>query len=76
MRGFILPFPKYAFMAWCSVKAQAQLYLYFYFSNHFLIRHSENDPMKESKNDLNTYAIINEQVTAGRPLKDYFDSGF
>jgi hypothetical protein len=29
--GAIPPFPQYAFMAWCSVKAQGQLYLYLYF---------------------------------------------
>jgi hypothetical protein len=28
MSGAILPFPQYAFMAWCSVKAQGQLYVY------------------------------------------------
>jgi hypothetical protein len=28
MSGAILPLPQYAFMAWCSVKAQGQLYLY------------------------------------------------
>jgi len=27
MRGAIPPLPQYAFMAWCSVKAQGQLYL-------------------------------------------------
>jgi len=27
MRGAIPPLPRYAFMAWCSVKAQGQLYL-------------------------------------------------
>jgi hypothetical protein len=27
MSGAILPLPQYAFMAWCSVKAQGQLYL-------------------------------------------------
>jgi hypothetical protein len=32
MRGAIPPFPQYAFMAWCSVKAQGKLYL-FYFIN-------------------------------------------
>jgi diadenosine tetraphosphate (Ap4A) HIT family hydrolase len=26
MSGAILPFPQYAFMAWCSVKAQEKLY--------------------------------------------------
>jgi hypothetical protein len=29
MSGAIPPLPQYAFMAWCSVKAQGQLYLYF-----------------------------------------------
>jgi hypothetical protein len=29
MRGAIPPQPHYAFMAWCSVKAQGQLYLYY-----------------------------------------------
>jgi len=28
MRGAIRPFPQYALKAWCSVKAQRQLYLY------------------------------------------------
>jgi len=27
MRGAILPLRQYVFMAWCSVKAQGQLYL-------------------------------------------------
>jgi hypothetical protein len=30
MSGAIPPFPQYAFMAWCSVKAQEQLYLYLF----------------------------------------------
>jgi len=29
MHGAIFPLPQYAFMAWCSVKAQGQLYHYF-----------------------------------------------
>jgi hypothetical protein len=28
MSGAIPPLPKYAFMAWCLVKAQGQLYLF------------------------------------------------
>jgi hypothetical protein len=28
MRGAVPPLPQYAFMAWCSAKAQGQLYLY------------------------------------------------
>jgi len=27
MSGAVPPLPQYAFMAWCSVKAQGQLYL-------------------------------------------------
>jgi hypothetical protein len=30
MRGAIHPLPQYAFMAWCSVEALGQLYLYLY----------------------------------------------
>jgi hypothetical protein len=30
MSGAIPTLPQYAFMAWCSVKAQGQLYLIFY----------------------------------------------
>jgi hypothetical protein len=30
MSETILPFPQYAFMAWCSVKSQGQLYFYLY----------------------------------------------
>jgi hypothetical protein len=31
MSGAIIPLPQYAFMAWCSVKEQGQLYLYLTF---------------------------------------------
>jgi hypothetical protein len=34
MSGAIPPLPQYAFMAWCSVKAQGQLYLYLYLYYH------------------------------------------
>jgi len=30
MCGAVPPLPQYAFMAWCSAKAQGQLYLYLY----------------------------------------------
>jgi hypothetical protein len=33
MSGAIPPLLQYAFMAWCSVKAQGQLYLYLYHIN-------------------------------------------
>jgi hypothetical protein len=33
MGGAIPPLPQYAFMAWCSVKARGQLYLYLRISN-------------------------------------------
>jgi hypothetical protein len=32
MRGAIPPLPQNAFMVWCSVKAQGQLYFYFTFT--------------------------------------------
>jgi len=35
MRGAMPPLPKYAFMAWCSVKAEGQLYLYLYWEGKF-----------------------------------------
>jgi hypothetical protein len=41
MRRVIPPFPKYAFMAWCSVKARRQLYLYFYLKIILIIREME-----------------------------------
>jgi len=31
MSGAIPPLPQYALMAWCSVEAQGQLYLYLYY---------------------------------------------
>jgi hypothetical protein len=31
MSGAMPPLPQYAFMAWCSVKTQGQLYLYLYY---------------------------------------------
>jgi len=31
MSGAILSLPQYAFMAWCLVKAQGQLYFYIYY---------------------------------------------
>jgi hypothetical protein len=30
MSGAIPPLPQYGFMAWCSVKAQGQIYFYLY----------------------------------------------
>jgi hypothetical protein len=33
LRGAIPPLPHYAFMAWCSVKARKQLYLYLYLTH-------------------------------------------
>jgi hypothetical protein len=37
MSGAIPPLPQYAFMAWCSVKAQGQLYFTFTFTFTFTI---------------------------------------
>jgi hypothetical protein len=33
MHGTIPPFPRYTFIAWCSVKTWGQLHLYFTFNN-------------------------------------------
>jgi len=35
MGGAITPLSQYAFMAWCSVKAQGELYLYLYLYLYF-----------------------------------------
>jgi hypothetical protein len=32
MRGSINPLPQYAFLAWCLIKAQGQLYLFTFYS--------------------------------------------
>jgi hypothetical protein len=37
MSGAILSLPQYASMAWCSVKAQGQLYLLLYIGSYFCI---------------------------------------
>jgi hypothetical protein len=37
MSGAIHPLPQYAFTAWCSVKAQGQLYLYLYLNLNFFV---------------------------------------
>jgi hypothetical protein len=34
MRGALPPLPQYALMAWCSVKAQGQLYLHLNKTSH------------------------------------------
>jgi hypothetical protein len=51
--GDVTPLPQYAFMAWCSVKAQGQLYLLPYFtmqssasSCHFLPLRSKYSPQR------------------------------
>jgi len=38
MRGAISPLLQYTFMAWCSVEAQGQLYLYLYFVNPVILK--------------------------------------
>jgi len=37
MRGAVPLLHQYAFMAWCSVEAQGQIYLYLYVTGHKLI---------------------------------------
>jgi hypothetical protein len=43
MRGGIPPLPQYAFMVWCSVEAQGQLYLYILKGLEALTRTSNNE---------------------------------
>jgi hypothetical protein len=38
MSGDMHPLPQYAFMAWCSAKAQGQLYLFFYLYHLHLVK--------------------------------------
>jgi hypothetical protein len=60
MSGDILPLPQYAFMAWCSVKAQGQLYLFtFTFTfYHFVISFSEFIEVKRMRNEVITVGDI------------------
>jgi hypothetical protein len=39
MRGDIPPLPQYTFTAWCSVKAQRQIYLYMYLYLYLISEH-------------------------------------
>jgi hypothetical protein len=50
MSGAIPPLPKYALMAWCSVKAQGQLYL--------LYPYRATDPAHPTLRDLITVEIF------------------
>jgi hypothetical protein len=45
MSGAIPPLPQYAFMAWCSVKAQGQLYLLYIMKEltAFLVAHEGSE---------------------------------
>jgi hypothetical protein len=48
MSGTIHPFPEYAFMAWCSVKAQGKLYLYLSPYDHIRVK-----PQKDQEYEYN-----------------------
>jgi hypothetical protein len=47
MRGDILPLPQYAFMVWCSVKAQGQLYLNFIYRYIYVTMINKNATLKQ-----------------------------
>jgi len=65
MSGAIHPFPQYAFMAWCLVKAQGQLYLYL----HQLQRlHSMEVDGKMIMNLSNTHTDI---ILTSTPMSAY-----
>jgi hypothetical protein len=53
MRGAIPPLPHYAFMAWCPVAAQGQLYLY---------RKTKDSELNGSKHSLNLI-FLNSTLT-------------
>jgi len=48
----IPPLPQYAFMAWCLVKAQGQLYLLLFSFKHILINLTSFTDIKFNENIL------------------------
>jgi hypothetical protein len=55
MFGAIPSFPQYTFMAWCSVKAQGQLYFYLYLSLMSLSWY--NMTWKKNLSRISTYKV-------------------
>jgi len=49
MSGAIPPLSQYTFMAWCLVKAQGQLYLYFSLTQHLNTGAPNSDDIPFSK---------------------------
>jgi hypothetical protein len=62
MSGAIPPLPQYTFMAWCSVKAQGQLYLYLYCFQEPRLRVFENRVLRR------TFGLKREQVARGKRI--------
>jgi hypothetical protein len=72
MSGAISPLPQYAFMAWCSVKAQGQLYLlpYLYRQLPFI----KNYPFKVILTFIKTQSFDDEhrKFTPSLPLPTFY----
>jgi hypothetical protein len=64
MRGAIPPLSQYAFMAWCSVKAQGQLYLYL-----FIPCFKKSSFMHSSKLNNRSKNIFRALILLSRSLK-------
>jgi hypothetical protein len=56
MSGAIHSLPQYAFMAWCLVKAQGQLYLYIYLK---VIRYEGVDLVELAHDMIQWRAVVN-----------------
>jgi hypothetical protein len=68
MRGAIPPLRQYAFMGWCSVKAQGQLYLYLQFyltpAGKMYRKLEKKERRKETEKDGRTRTEMKERKRA------------
>jgi hypothetical protein len=67
MSGAISSLPQYALMAWCSLKAQGQLYLYLLIKTNCVILHH----MEES-NPTRKYSHHLHDVQAGSDISSLY----
>jgi hypothetical protein len=58
MNGAVPPLPHYAFMAWCSVKAQGQLYLYVEFTFFYIIQVLWCRGLQHSTYQMSVYLVF------------------
>jgi hypothetical protein len=61
--------PHYAFMVWCSVKAQGQLYIYFYFVRAFKWWEMKFVAQVACRGDKKLYTIFIRNSQRKRPLR-------